>query len=321
MLHTTIGNLYIEGCIGNASGPRCTSIEELDELVNTLSCSLVVTKSSTIEPRIGNEEPRYGVIKEGTINSMGIPNFGYKYYQNYINNNTSSKPIFHSIIPFSNDDLTMMLLDLGNNCKTDSYFVEINLSCPNIVGKSIIAYDFTKLEMYLENIHDIISNGINDNNIMFDEFMTVGIKLPPYYLLEDFITVSKIINKYNTIKFVTCINSVINGLDVDIDTEHTIIKPKDGLGGIGGLYCLPTALANVRQFSQLLNVDVIGCGGVSTGSDVFKHILCGAAFVQIGSTFMIEGTSCFNRIQNELIEIMEKKGYTKLSDFRGKLKT
>jgi dihydroorotate dehydrogenase (fumarate) len=102
-----------------------------------------------------------------------------------------------------------------------------------------------------------------------------------------------------------------------------VIKPKDGFGGIGGDYVKPTALANVRQFYTLLrkDIDVIGCGGVKNGQDAFEHILCGAKAVQIGTKLMQEGVDCFERISNELKALMQAKGYEKLEDFRGKLKS
>ena len=92
---------------------------------------------------------------------------------------------------------------------------------------------------------------------------------------------------------------------------------------IGGDYIKPTALANVRIFSQLLrpSIAVIGCGGVKSGSDAFEHILCGATAVQIGTQLMKEGTDCFARIATELQQIMQQKGYTNINDFKGKLKT
>ena len=54
--------------------------------------------------------------------------------------------------------------------------------------------------------------------------------------------------------------------------------------------------------------------------DAFEHILCGASAVQIGTQFMREDGGCFERIENELKDIMKIKGYTCLEDFKGKLK-
>ena len=97
------------------------------------------------------------------------------------------------------------------------------------------------------------------------------------------------------------------------------------MGGIGGKYIKPIGLSNVRNFylefqKENLKIDIIGCGGIETGTDVFEYILCGASAVQIGTQFYKEGTNCFSRLKKELVEIMEKKGYQSLEDFQGKLK-
>jgi len=51
------------------------------------------------------------------------------------------------------------------------------------------------------------------------------------------------------------------------------------------------------------------------------HILAGATVVQIGTCLYEEGVGAFARIQEELTVLMRQKGYQRLDDFRGKLKT
>ena len=122
-------------------------------------------------------------------------------------------------------------------------------------------------------------------------------------------------------------NTITDGLSVpinkylflNVDTECGVIKPKDGLGGLGGCDILPIALSNVYQFKKLLpDLDIIGCGGIKTGEDVFKHLLVGATFVQIGTTLNREGLNSIERIINELEILMIKKGYITIDEFRGK---
>ncbi len=132
---------------------------------------------------------------------------------------------------------------------------------------------------------------------------------------------AKILNKY-PLTYVNSVNSVGNGLYIDLDKEQVVIKPKGGFGGLGGEYIKPTALANVRAFRERLNpsIKIIGTGGVINGKDVFEHILCGADLVQVGTTLHKEGVSVFDRLSKELQEVMKEKGYLSLDDFRGKLK-
>ena len=79
------------------------------------------------------------------------------------------------------------------------------------------------------------------------------------------------------------------------------------------------ALSNVRKFYELTDCDIIGCGGVVNGRDVYDHILCGASAVQICTQLKKEGVSVFDRINDELGEVMKSRGYSELSQFRGQL--
>lgn len=314
-ISTSIGNTQLQACTINASGCWCTDGAELDQ-INYSSSGAITTKSSTVAPRKGNDHPRSHFDQNWSINSMGIPNHGYKFYLDYIKNHPNNKPIIISIAPFSVEELTTMLNDIHElTVETGkTQLVEINLSCPNLVSKSIVAYDFDILEQYVGAINYRHLVGKLQNT-------RVGLKLPPYNQPEQFQKVAEIV-EHVPISFISCINSVVNGLYVDYETEKTLIHPKEGLGGVGGQPAKPVALANVNQFYKLLpkTVDIIGCGGISTGLDMFEHILCGAKAVQIGSQLMYEGPSCFERINQELMDIMIKKGYTTLNDFHGKLK-
>ena len=68
--------------IYNASGCNCTYALDLDNL-NLCNSDAILTKSTTLEARDGNEKPKYydnGII---SINSNGLENLGYKFYLDY----------------------------------------------------------------------------------------------------------------------------------------------------------------------------------------------------------------------------------------------
>lgn len=311
-ISTTIANIKLESCILNASGCWCTTEDELNKLLESRT-GAIVSKSSTVETRQGNPEPRLYINDPyGSINSMGVPNKGFKFYTDYGNNIdvNNKKPFIQSILPFSHDDLKQIITYINDNSKNHK-LIELNLSCPNLINKSIVAYDYKTFEEYLE-----ILDNLKSDKLIF------GIKLPPYYHEHEFETVSNLILKFPVIKFVTCINSVVNGLLIDVENEETAIHPKNGLGGIGGIYCKPTALANVYQFSKRIGhtVDIIGCGGVNTAMDIFEHILAGACAVQVGTLLMKKGPGVFHGLNKQLQNIMQIKEYTNITEFKGKLR-
>ncbi|OFN57024.1 MULTISPECIES: dihydroorotate oxidase [unclassified Streptococcus] len=302
---TQIAGFSFENCLMNAAGVACMTIEELEEVKNS-AAGTFVTKTATLQARVGNPEPRYQDVPLGSINSMGLPNHGLDYYLDYLLDLQKIEPnrtFFLSLVGLSPEETHILLKKVQ-----DSDFkglTELNLSCPNVPGKPQIAYDFEMTEKILSEVFAYFTKPL-------------GIKLPPYFDIAHFDQAAAIFNKF-PLCFVNCVNSIGNGLY--IDDETVVIRPKNGFGGIGGEYIKPTALANVHAFYQRLKqeIQIIGTGGVLTGRDAFEHILCGARMVQVGTTLHKEGVGAFNRITNELKAIMAEKGYESIEDFRGKL--
>ncbi len=305
MFPTTLCGVKLESFICNASGPRCTTLQELEAIGNSTS-GAILTKSCTKEARDGNPEPRYQDVPLGSINSMGLPNLGYKKYIEIIPQlKKFKKPVIVSVSGLSLGDNLEIITALN---KTDVDLIELNLSCPNVIGKPQVAYDFPATENMLTQVQKVCKKKL-------------GVKLPPYFDMVHFDDIAAILNSHK-VGFVSAVNSIGNGLIIDPQTERPLIKPKGGFGGIGGKFLKPTALANVRRLYELLDrkIDIVGVGGIESGVDAFEFVLAGAKAVQIGTAFMQQGPKCFERISNEFESYVKKKGYRELEDFRGKLK-
>lgn len=294
----------------NASGVHCMTVKELEEL-SASKAGAFITKSATTSERQGNPEPRYYSVPLGSINSMGLPNEGFDYYLNYVikyqKEHAGEAIPFFSVAGMSLDENLNLLQKIE-----ESEFkgvTELNLSCPNVPGKPQVAYDFEMTEQILNSVFKFFKKPL-------------GVKLPPYFDFAHFDTMAKILNQF-PLAYVNCINSIGNGLYIDVNEESVVVKPKNGFGGIGGEYIKPTALANVRAFYTRLNpnIKIIGTGGIKTGQDAFEHLLCGATMLQVGTELYKEGVSIFARLEKELKEIMDQKGYSSIDEFRGKLKS
>lgn len=301
-LSTQIAGYQFESCLMNASGVHCQTREQLDELLASASKTFV-TKTATLEERGGNPEPRFKGNAFQSINSMGLPNKGIDYYLDYLTK-LDEKSLFLSTTGLSKEEI-YKLLDIIEKSEFQG-LIELNLSCPNVVGRPQTAYDFP-----------LVNELLNETFTFFTK--PLGVKLPPYFDLVHFDQMADILNKY-PLKFITTINSIGNGLW--IEDETVVIQPKQGFGGLGGQDVQATALANVHAFYQRLNssIQIIGVGGVYSGEDAFKHILCGASMVQIGTALAHEGPDMFERVADDLLDIMKSKGYQRIEDFRGKLK-
>jgi dihydroorotate dehydrogenase (fumarate) len=312
-LSTTINGFLLNTLVCNASGVMCTTKDQLSVLANDDRIGAIFTKSCTLQRRDGNPSPRYYATGGSSINSMGLPNEGLQYYLDVAAKLSShKKPMFVSIAGLTMDENVQMMKMVDDETVSVSG-AELNLSCPNVPGKPQIGYDFEATSELLRRVDEATGGTL--------EF---GIKLPPYFDPIHFEMANDAISSFTrtSLRWVTCINSIGNGLVVDPITETTVIAPKRGLGGIGGQVIKATALANVHTFRTLLpdHVDIIGCGGITRGMDVFEHVLCGASAVQIGTLLQDHSLVAVGSVISELRDIMKIKGYRKLADFRGQLK-
>ncbi len=304
-LSATIAGVKFPTCLMNASGALCMTREELLALGRSRA-GAIVTKSMTLEPRLGNPEPRYYGFPGGSINSMGLPNLGYRAYAELIPElKQFGKPVIASIAGLCEDDFLIMARVI-NQAGPD--LIEVNLSCPNIPGKPQIAYDPVDSERLLKRVRPLIS-------------VPMGVKLPPYFDPVHHAVMAEVIRRCG-VDYLNLINSVGNGLVVDPKLESAVIKPKGGFGGLGGALIKPVALANVRAFWKLLQgrIPIIGTGGVMEGVDVYEHVLCGASAVQVGTALVEEGVEVFDRLENELAAELVARDKRGPSECRGSLK-
>ena len=320
-LETTVGGIPLSTCVYNASGPRTGASAALAKIAAS-SAGAVLTKSATVEKQMGNPQPRiwHSDDNMASMNSEGLPNSGIDYYlapttiDETMEGCGTTKPYLVSISGKSLADNLVMLDRIAKTIEEGEkriVGVELNLACPNVIGKPIIAYDFDQMRDILETIAK--------KKYTF----VLGLKLPPYLDGKHLQEAASIINEYaGMIKYVVCINTIGNALSVDPISEAPYIASNSGLAGLSGPAAKFTALANVRQIRQQLTseIDVIGVGGITTGQDAFLFLLCGASAVQVGTCHWKEGPKCFDRIVDELKQILKEKGYSSASECIGKLK-
>ncbi|KAL7411181.1 hypothetical protein BDY24DRAFT_332438, partial [Mrakia frigida] len=100
-----------------------------------------------------------------------------------------------------------------------------------------------------------------------------------------------------------------SGVDGVIVSNTTIGRPaslKSPLatetGGLSGPPLKPLALSTLRSLRSQLPplLPIIGCGGISTGSDVLEFVEAGASAVQLYTSFGFNGVGTARKIKDEL---------------------
>lgn len=107
------------------------------------------------------------------------------------------------------------------------------------------------------------------------------------------------------------------GLEVDVEAERPVMH--GGYAGHGGPWAIQYPLRWISQLAPQLGIDIAGTSGITSGEDVVKYLLCGAAVVQICTAVVMNGYEAIGQIRRELTAWMERKGYRSPDEFRGRV--
>jgi dihydroorotate dehydrogenase (fumarate) len=304
--------------ITNASGPNSVTYEELERIARS-AAGAIVTKSMTHCPRTGNPEPRlrsYLDNKIGSLNSMGLPNLGYQKYAELIPKlkefkkpviaSIASAPCAHKLPPVEQyREIAVNIERAGADA------LELNLSCPNVEDIPI-AMDPQSVRAVLQAVTREVQ-------------IPIGVKLAPYNNVPKlFEEIARTLLDFD-IAYVATINSEPLTLDIDLKTRTKVIRPNDGFGGLGGPAVLPIALAEVHRFYKFFQrhkapIAVWGVGGIVKAEDAIKHFLAGASVIQIGTLFLWEGPSAFERLWAGIRRWLEENGFSSVEEIIGQVR-
>jgi dihydroorotate dehydrogenase len=83
-------------------------------------------------------------------------------------------------------------------------------------------------------------------------------------------------------------------------------------GGLSGAPLQPLSLKVIRDLRKRLpaHVPIIGCGGISSGTDALAFARAGASYVQLYTVFGYDGAGACRRIKDELTEELARRNTT-----------
>jgi ferredoxin len=108
---------------------------------------------------------------------------------------------------------------------------------------------------------------------------------------------------------IVTINSFGPCLAIDIETGLPQIGGPDGYGWLSGPALKPIAVRCVHDVASVVDIPVIGCGGISRGTDVIEHLMAGAVAVQVCTAAILRGPGVFGKIAAETATWLERHGH------------
>jgi dihydroorotate dehydrogenase (NAD+) catalytic subunit len=279
--------------------------EEASDLQDISELGGLVTKTVTPEPRAGNPPPRTVETVGGLLNSIGLANVGVEEFASskwsWISANRGETRVIVNIGGRSLEDFALMAKKISSLEGVDA--LEINLSCPNVEEGG--AKDFARagdirnvVEVVKDNSDLPIISKLSPNNMFGIEDMA----------LEAVDAGSSGISLINTLM----------GMEIDIESRRAVLG--NVTGGLSGPAILPVGLCAVKKVADVVEIPVIGIGGISNTTDALKYIIAGASAVQVGTANFVNPIVCREIIQG-LEQYISEKGLQSISTLIGSLKT
>src|SRR3989338_1854514 len=110
---------------------------------------------------------------------------------------------------------------------------------------------------------------------------------------------------------------IISNLRTNRNGLKTSKEQLDHLSARGALSGLPVQEQSNKAISfvsKQTKKTIIGCGGIFTGKDAYDKIKNGASLVQLVTALIYEGPTVISRINRELVDLLQKNGYGRISE-------
>jgi dihydroorotate dehydrogenase (NAD+) catalytic subunit len=299
-LSTTLGNAWFPSPLFTASG-CASSGKELAQFIDLREIGAVVTKSVMSKPRHGRPTPRMAETPSGMINSIGLQGPGIDAFLAHdLPWLVSQKArVIVSIAGETVEEYATLARKVRSAPGISA--LEVNISCPNVENRGLVfACDPEASRRVIDGVRKTLGGEL-----------PIIAKLSPD--VTDLVSIAKGVVDAGA-DALALINTVLS-MVINLDTMRPHLAGKTG--GLSGPAIRPIAVRAIYQVHDALpHVPILGMGGVSSGRDALELILAGARGVSIGTASFGDPAAIIT-IQNELIELLEARGFTSVAQAVG----
>lgn len=257
----------------------------------------ICTKGLTLNEKEGNSGIRIYETTGGLLNSIGLQNPGVDRY-------------ISKELPYMEKYDTVIIANVGGSTigeyvkaveklnNTNIPIIELNISCPNVKEggmafgiKSDIAFKVVREVKKVCKKPLVVKLSPNAENILDMAYKCCEAGADGLSLVNTF-----------------------SGMAIDIKNRKPVFN--NTIAGLSGPCIKPIALRMVYEVSRIVNVPIIGIGGIVDYKDALEYIMAGALAVQVGSGNFMKPDICLDII-NGIEKFMEKENIKSLEEIRG----
>ena len=298
-LSVEIAGLKLKNPVMTASGTFGYGLE-FEPFFDIGRLGAVVVKGLSLKPKAGNPPPRVVETPAGMLNAIGLQNIGIDAF------------LEQKLPALKEKDATVIVNFFGNTAeeylelarKLDSaegiHALEVNISCPNVkAGGIVFGTDPAVANKLVSDIKSCTS-------------LPLIVKLSPN--VTDIGLMARAVEDAGA-DAISMINT-LTGMSIDIKTRRP--KLANITGGLSGPAIRPVAIRMVWEASKVVNIPIIGIGGIMNAADAMEFIIAGASAVQIGTASFINPTAAID-VVNGLETFMQEQGIKEITELIGSL--
>lgn len=228
----------------------------------------ICTKGLTLNKKEGNEGIRILETSSGILNSVGLQNPGIdEFLESYILKMQKIKSVV--IANLGGNNIEEYVLGAKKLNQEGIDMIELNISCPNVKeGGMAFGMDSKNAGIVVREVKKVVKKPLI-------------VKLSPNapYLEKVAATVEE-----EGADAISMINTIA-GMAIDIKKRKTVFENR--IAGLSGPAIKPIAISMVNRVSKVVEIPIIGMGGITTGKDAIEFIMAGASAIQVGTANFI----------------------------------
>lgn len=293
-----IGKIKFKNPVTVASGTFGHS-EKYYNLEEVKKLGALTPKTVTLKAQEGNPPPRIIETPSGMLNAIGIENPGA---DGFIETKLPALkkigiPLIISILGHTEKEFVTLTQKFNDANGVDA--LELNLSCPNLGKKILVAQD-AKATYRLVKVVKKVSK------------YPVLAKLSPN--VTDITDIAKAAEDAGA-DGISLINT-FTGMVIDIHKRKSVLG--NVTGGVSGPAIRPMAVHMVYQTAKKVKIPIIAMGGIMTGSDALQYLIAGATMVAVGTANFINPRAPLE-VLDGIKDYMQKNKITDIKNVIGSL--
>lgn len=270
---------------------------EFEKYMDLSKIGGISSKGLTYFKKDGNKGIRIHETPSGLMNSIGLQNPSVKTFieEELPHMQTYGTEIIANVGGAQIEDYVESIKLIN---ETDINIIELNISCPNVKEggmafgiKSHSAYEIVKeVRKHTDKIL-MVKLSPNAENIKENALKCVEAGADSLSLVNTF-----------------------NALAINIYRRKAVFE--NITAGLSGPAIKPIALRMVKEVHDVVDVPIVGIGGIMNGEDAIEFIMAGATAIQLGTANLIDPQAMIKTIEF-IEEFMYKENIKDLKEITG----